>query len=71
MYKQIDNTIIGGHEETELTEKLTDQRTELRNYTDNIEQVGRVRIHNFYQDKNGKNTAESFTITKENKGEDK
>jgi hypothetical protein len=50
-----------------LTEKLTDLRTELRNYTDNIKQAGRIRIQNSYQDKNGKNMAEPFTITKENK----
>jgi hypothetical protein len=46
---------------------MTNQLKDRRNYTDSMEQAGRTRIQHFYQDKKGKNTAESFTITREHK----
>ena len=65
LYQTLDNLGEGDAREGEIMEDLMNLKTDLRNYTDNVEQAKRIRIDNFYLDNMGKNRAASFTVTKE------
>ena len=65
VYEEMDRVAPGSSREDELADELHGLQTQLKGDADGVESASRMRINNFAQTNNGKNTASSFHITRD------
>jgi hypothetical protein len=65
LYEDLDRADPGSEEQGELTDRLEELKTQLKDDAEQVEKASRIRLDNFYMDNNGKNRASSFSITRE------